>query len=205
MCVKRERKGGEHSGSSSSWRAKKGGGRGEGRVRKLVWLAEQLFTPLSPLHHHPPLLFPILLCILWRWQGESFIAPSWYRSGPLSEGSQTREYRRHFCNVHNLPPYLSFLLLLYISFSFCFAFSHTLFLCHLCGLGIKKITVWRCFRLYLPERFLRECSGVSNQQRALQFKHGRIHTNLQISYSLVFSLISPFPSLFYHLAHLAKR
>ncbi len=137
MCVKRERKGGEHSGGSS-WRAKKGGGRGEGRVRKLVWLAEQLFTPLSPLHHHPPLLFPILLCILWRWQGESFIAPSWYRSGPLSEGSQTCEYRRHFCNVHNLPPYLSFLLLLYISFSFCFAFSHTLILCHLCGLGIQK-------------------------------------------------------------------
>ncbi len=31
------------------------------------------------------------------------------------------------------------------------------------------------------------------------------YTNLQISYSLVLSLISPFPSLFYHLAHLAKR
>ncbi len=153
--MKRERKGGVHSGSSS-WRAKKGGGRGEGRVRKLVWLAEQLFTPLSPLHHHPPLLSPFCFVFCGDDREKALLLRVGIDRGPSRRalrpahigGTLQRPQPPPLSLVSSTTTSLYFFLVL-LRF-----LSRTLFVSFMWP-GDSKITVWRRFGLYLPERFLR--------------------------------------------------
>lgn len=58
-----------------------------GGCRKSVWLAEQLFTYLAL---SLSLSLPILLCILWRWQGKALLLWVGIDRGPRQGGAHRR-------------------------------------------------------------------------------------------------------------------